>query len=68
MNKILISIAAIFLIYGSGTLIANFFGVSMIYVLPFIGWFIALILFYLILDDVPKNRFMEELKKIKEEY
>ena len=67
MNKILISIAAIFLIYGSGTLIANFLGVPMIYVLPFIGWFIALILFYLILDDVPKNRFMEELKKFKEE-
>ena len=67
MNKILISIVAIFLIYGSGILIAKFFGVSMIYVLPFIGWFIALILFYLILDEVTKNRFMEELKKFKEE-
>ena len=67
MNKVLISIAAIFLIYGTGTLIGNFFGINMIYILPFLGWFIALILFYLILDEKHKNMFMEKLNTLKSE-
>jgi hypothetical protein len=67
MNKVLISIAAIFLLYGTGTLIGNFFGINMIYILPFLGWFIALILFYLILDEKHKNMFMEKLNELKNE-
>ena len=67
MNKVLISIAGIFLLYGTGTLIGNFFGINMIYILPFLGWFIALILFYLILDEKHKNMFMEKLNELKSE-
>ena len=67
MNKVLISIAVIFLLYGTGTLIGNFFGINMIYILPFLGWFIALILFYLILDEKHKNMFMEKLNELKSE-
>ena len=67
MNKVLISIAAIFLLYGTGILIGNFFGINMIYILPFLGWFIALILFYLILDEKHKNMFMEKLNELKNE-
>jgi len=66
MNKVLISIAAIFLIYGILTLIGNFFGINMIYILPLIGWFIALILFYLILDEKHKNMFLDKLEKLNE--
>ena len=67
MNKVLISIVAIFLLYGTGTLIGVFFGINMIYILPIIGWFIALILFYLILDNKHKNMFMEKLNEMKKE-
>ena len=67
MNKLLLSIVGIFLIYGTGKLIGNFFGINMVYVLPFIGWFIALILFYLILDEQHTNIFMETLKSFKNE-
>ena len=61
MNKLLLSIVGIFLIYGTGKLIGNFFGINMLYILPFISWFIALILFYLILDEKQKNIFMFKL-------
>jgi hypothetical protein len=61
MNKLLLSIVGIFLIYGTGKLIGNFFGINMLYILPFISWFIALILFYLILDEKQKNIFMLKL-------
>tara|TARA_B100000035_G_C21034194_1_gene570012 strand:- start:1162 stop:1365 length:204 start_codon:yes stop_codon:yes gene_type:complete len=67
MNKFLSSIFAIFLIYGIGTLIAGFFDISMVYILPFVGWFIALILFYLILDEKHKNIFMEKLNELQNE-
>ena len=67
MNKVLISIVAIFLLYGTGLLIGTFFGINMIYILPIIGWFIALILFYLILDNKHKNMFMEKLNEMKKE-
>lgn len=61
MNKLLLSIVGIFLIYGTGKLIGNFFDINMLYILPFISWFIALILFYLILDEKQKNIFMFKL-------
>ena len=61
MNKLLLSIVGIFLIYGTGKLIGNFFDINMLYILPFISWFIALILFYLILDEKQKNIFMLKL-------
>ena len=61
MNKFLLSIVGIFLIYGTGKLIGNFFDINMLYILPFISWFIALILFYLILDEKQKNIFMLKL-------
>ena len=61
MNKFLLSIVGIFLIYGTGKLIGNFFDINMLYILPFISWFIALILFYLILDEKQKNIFMFKL-------
>ena len=67
MNKFLLSIVSIFLIFGTGTLIASFFGISMVYILPFVGWFIALILFYLILDEKHKNIFMEKLNELQNE-
>tara|TARA_B100001093_G_scaffold488431_1_gene525641 strand:- start:133 stop:336 length:204 start_codon:yes stop_codon:yes gene_type:complete len=67
MNKFLSSIVAIFLIYGTGSLIGNFFSINMIYILPFVGWFIALILFYLILDEKHKNIFMEKLNELQNE-
>ncbi len=67
MNKVLISILTIFLLYGTGLLIGTFFGINMIYTLPIIGWFIALILFYLILDNKHKNMFMEKLNEMKKE-
>tara|TARA_B110000014_G_C19751563_1_gene391614 strand:+ start:414 stop:617 length:204 start_codon:yes stop_codon:yes gene_type:complete len=67
MNKVVISISAIFLLYGTGTLIGTFFGINMIYILPIIGWFIALILFYLILDNKHKNMFMEKLNELKKD-
>tara|TARA_B100000287_G_C20672724_1_gene794004 strand:- start:2659 stop:2862 length:204 start_codon:yes stop_codon:yes gene_type:complete len=67
MNKVPISILTIFLLYGTGLLIGTFFGINMIYTLPIIGWFIALILFYLILDNKHKNMFMEKLNEMKKE-
>ena len=67
MNKVLTSLALIFLVYGIGTLLGNFFGINMVYVLPFIGWFIALILFYLLLDEKHTNIFMETLKSFNNE-
>ena len=65
MNKFLLSIAAIFLIFGTGSLIGKFFDINMMLILPFMGWFIALILFYLILDEKHKNIFMEKLKELR---
>ena len=65
MNKFLLSIVAIFLIFGIGSLLGSFFGISMVYILPFVGWFIALILFYLILDEKHKNIFMEKLNELQ---
>ena len=67
MNKVPISILTIFLLYGTGLLIGTFFGINMIYTLPIIGWFIALILFYLILDNKNKNIFIEKLNEMKKE-
>ena len=67
MNKFLLSIIAIFLIFGTGTLLGSFFGINMVYILPFIGWFIALILFYLILDETQTNMFMKKLKDMQNE-
>ena len=67
MNKVLTSLALILLVYGIGTLLGIFFGINMVYVLPFIGWFIALILFYLILDEQHTNIFMETLKSFNNE-
>ena len=67
MNKFLLSIFGIFLIFGTGSLLGSFFDISMVYILPFLGWFIALILFYLILDEKHKNIFMEKLKELRRE-
>lgn len=67
MNKFLLSIFGIFIIYGTGTLIGTFFGINMVYILPFLGWFIALILFYLILDEKHNNIFLEKLKELNSE-
>ena len=63
MNKFLLSIVGMFLVFGTGTLLGSFFGISMIYILPFVGWFIILILFYLILDEKHKNVFMLKLNE-----
>ena len=66
MNKVLLSILSIFLIFGTGSLITNFFGIDLIYIFPFMGWFTILILFYLILDEKHNNMFMEKLHELQE--
>lgn len=66
MNKVLLSIGGIILITGVGSLLGNFFGIKMIYILPFIGWFIALIIFYLMLDETQTNSFMLKLNELNE--
>ena len=59
MNKLLLSIVGIFLIYGTGKLIGNFFDINMLYILPFISWFIALKMF---------SKLKKRQKRKKKEY
>lgn len=66
MNKLLICLSSIALIYGIGVLLGSFFDISMIFILPYIGWFIALILFYLILDEKHSNIFIKELNELNQ--
>ena len=58
MNSVLISIIIIILITTIGSLIGNFFDISMFIYMPYIIWGIALCLFNIILEKVHINKFM----------
>ena len=57
MNKVLISLGSIFLLYGTLSLLGNFFGINPIYYVPFIAWFTALALFNLLLNNKQEKIF-----------
>jgi hypothetical protein len=58
MNSVLISIITIILIAIVGSLLGNFFDISMYIYMPYIVWGIGLCLFNIILEKVHNNKFM----------
>jgi len=62
MNNFLISFIGIIIITTVISLISNFFDISTIYYIPFLGWIIALLLFNIFLDKNKTNIFMQEIK------
>ena len=65
MNRFLISFGIIIILVIVGSLIGGFFDIPGEYYLPFIGWGIALLIFYNILDDKNENIFLKKLKELK---
>ena len=57
MNKLLISVIAIFFIITTSVMIGRFFDVKEYIYLPFTGWGVALSIFYLLLEKHHENVF-----------
>ena len=62
MNSIVISIFVVGLITIIGSLIGNFFDISMYIYMPYMIWLIALCIFNIILEKDHVNKFMVNIK------
>lgn len=62
MNSVVVSIISILLITTIGSLLGNFFDISMYIYMPYIAWGIGLCLFNIILEKVHINKFMDYSK------
>ena len=65
MNKTIQSLLILFILAVSSLLIGQFFGIPLMYYLPFIGWILALVFFYNLLEERLSNKFMDYLEELK---
>jgi len=62
MNSIVYSIFFVAVLATVGSLLGNFFDISMYVYMPYIIWLIALCIFNIILEKVHVNKFMVNIK------
>lgn len=61
MNNILVSIGGIILVVTVMSLIGRFFGIALVYYLPFMAWFTAIFIFNMFLEKKHQNVFMADI-------
>ena len=58
MNKLIIGFGLIFILIITTIMLTKFFDIGEQYYMPYVGWGVALCIFYMVLDEEHVNIFM----------